>query len=183
MSDVGKNTVLISIVSPDQVGLIAAITGRLFDLGLNLADTSFSILGQGCEFSCVAEAPDHISSRTIMGELKSLEPMQDAEILVSDYRYHADQGENATATHTIEVYGGDQPGLVARLAEVFIDYDANVVRMNSTRRPDDQNPEGPGVYITRFDISVASAREEGCLSAVANTAGALQLQCRHFAKE
>ena len=40
--------VLVSVFCPDRTGLIAAIAGRLFDLGANLGDTSFTVLGGRC---------------------------------------------------------------------------------------------------------------------------------------
>ncbi|WP_321391790.1 ACT domain-containing protein [Emcibacter sp.] len=174
MPNSANHTVLISIVSPDQVGLVAAVTGRLFDLGVNLADTSFAVLGKGCEFSCVAELPGEVSSRFLQSELQSLECLANADCLVTDFRFPVDQDSTSNVTHIIEVGGGDQPGLIARLAEAFIDYDANVVRMHSTRRMGD---DGKMVYHTTFAISVDPDRAEACISAINNTAGQLQLTC------
>lgn len=176
MSKSGKNTFFISIVGPDQVGLIAEVTGRLFDLGINLADTSFSVLGQGCEFSCVAEAMEEISSMEIQNDLENLESLQQADVKVSTYRFSSDHEESAEVTHIIDVEGGDQPGLVARLAEVFIQYDANVVRMNSTRSYDEKNR---GLYITSYAICVDDKRAAACIAAINNTAGQLNLNCRY----
>ena len=42
-------TALISIICEDHPGLIADVTGRLFDLGVNLGDTTFAVLGGGAE--------------------------------------------------------------------------------------------------------------------------------------
>jgi glycine cleavage system transcriptional repressor len=38
-------TALISIICEDRPGVIAAVTGRLYDLEINLGDTSFAVLG------------------------------------------------------------------------------------------------------------------------------------------
>lgn len=43
----------VSMTGPDRVGLISAVTARLFDLGANLADTNFAVLGTGFEFNAV----------------------------------------------------------------------------------------------------------------------------------
>src|SRR5262245_7561107 len=42
---------LVSVICEDRTGLIAAITGRMFDLGINLGDTTFAVLGTGAEFT------------------------------------------------------------------------------------------------------------------------------------
>ena len=34
-------TALISVLCPDRVGVVAAMTGQIFDLGGNLGDTKF----------------------------------------------------------------------------------------------------------------------------------------------
>ena len=45
----------IAISCPDRTGLLAAVTARLFDLGSNLGDTSFTVLGAEATYTCVAE--------------------------------------------------------------------------------------------------------------------------------
>jgi len=48
---------LISVLCEDNPGLIAAITGRLYDIGANLGDTTFAVLGGAAEFTGVCELP------------------------------------------------------------------------------------------------------------------------------
>jgi glycine cleavage system transcriptional repressor len=172
------NLVLISIVSPDQVGLIAAVAGRLYDAGANLADTSFAVLGRACEFSCLAELPAGISLEYIERELADLPVLAQAEVKVAKFRFTPDRSDRASVTHIIEVDGGDRPGLIARLSEVLMNYDANVVRMNSTRL---QQADGSNRYVTTFEVSIPALRVDGCLSAVHNTAGQLNLISQHRA--
>ena len=57
--------VLISFICSDRVGLVADITGCLFDLGGNLSDTTFAVLGGGAEFTVVAQFQSNVNiSRT-----------------------------------------------------------------------------------------------------------------------
>ncbi len=176
MSVATHNLVLISIVSPDQVGLIAAVAGRLYDAGANLADTSFSVLGNGCEFSCLAELPEGVSLEDIEGELKDLDVLAEADLKVTRYKFSPHHLDSAQASHIVEVDGGDRPGLVARVSEVFMNYGANVVRMNATRTP---NADGSSRYLTTFEVSIPSDRQDACLAEVNNTAGQLNLYCHH----
>ena len=64
--------VRIAISCPDRTGLLAAITGRLFDLGASLGDTSFAVLGEAAEFACVAELPDAVSPDETAADLAKL---------------------------------------------------------------------------------------------------------------
>lgn len=170
-----SNSMLISILSPDRVGLIAEVAGELYGLGANLADVSFAVLGTGCEFSGVAELPAGVDAGEVEKCLKRLRSLEEAEVRVTAFPFAGEQGEMAEVTHLIEVEGGDRPGLIARLSEVFMQFGANVVRMNSRRR---SSVEG-GRYLTTFAVSMPPGRAESCLAAVHNTAGQLNLSCHY----
>lgn len=175
-----SETVLISITGEDQVGLIARVTGTLYELGANLADTSFSVLGHGFEFTSVSEILDEDTDvAAIMTALSSLPELDGARIEIQPFDLAPTATERGTITHRIVVSGGDQPGLVARLSEVFIDFQANIIRMNCRRN------EGAGgtEYVTTFAVSIPSARAAHCLSAIGNTAGSLRLQAEWIAVE
>jgi len=170
-----QERILISIVSPDEVGLIAAITGELFDLGLNLEDASFAVLGSGCEFSCVASLGADMTLAEVEEALDALEPLESAEIKVSPLPFSPAHEETAEITHVVEVEGGDMPGLIARMSEVFSEYGANVVRMNSRLR---KGEGGVNCYLTTFAVFMPEGRAETCLAAAHNTAGQLNLDFR-----
>ena len=67
----------------------------------------------------------------------------------------------------------DQPGLVARVSEAFVEFGANIVRLNSERVRGGRKT----LYVTNFDVAIPSDRAQACLAAVANTAAQLQLDC------
>jgi glycine cleavage system transcriptional repressor len=76
-------------------------------------------------------------------------------------------------THRITISGGDQLGLVARLAEVFRQYEANIVRLEARKLSDQEG----GLYVTRFAVFIPEDRRSLCLATVGNTAGTLGLSC------
>jgi len=165
------STVLISIFCPDRTGLVAAIAGRLFDLGVNLGDSSFAMLGTGAEFSSVSDLPVGMEASEVEAELTALPELSGARVEVRPFELEAAHGPQGRITHRVVVSGGDRPGLVARLSEVFGEFKANIVRMDAQRVPEQ------GVYITRFSVSIP-ARVEACLATIGNTAGELNLSCR-----
>ena len=59
------DTALVSIICEDYAGLIAEVTGHLFDLGVNLGDTTFAVLGGAAEFTSVCELTPGIESPTV----------------------------------------------------------------------------------------------------------------------
>ena len=62
------SVVLVSVLGPDRVGLVAAIAEHLFDVGVNLRDTTFAALGSGAEFVAICELPSDLTA----GEIVSL---------------------------------------------------------------------------------------------------------------
>ncbi len=164
----------ISIFCPDQVGLVSAITGKLFDLGINLGDTSFAVLGTGAEFTSVCEAPSELEIQEVQEQLQSLEELKNADISVKHFDLSMLHGPTANITHKIKVKGGDNPGLIARLSEVFIEFKANIVRLDSEKIISGKQDE----YLIHISVWIPELIAEACIATVVNTANTLQMQCQ-----
>lgn len=160
---------LVSVFCPDRTGLIATVTGRLFDLGVNLGDTSFSLLGSGAELTAVCECPDAVSLNELEDAIKDLSDLGPAEIKVSPFTLDPRHGPAATVTHVISVKGGDQPGLIARICEVFIEFRANIVRLDAGPRDSGRD------YLILLEVNIPEASAESCLATLKNTTEALHL--------
>ncbi|MEP3248338.1 MAG: amino acid-binding protein [Sneathiella sp.] len=160
---------LLSVYSHDRVGLISEVTSHLFDRGINLGDTSFAILGKGGEFTSIIHIPEDQPENILVRELQSIEGLEEAEIDIKRFSLRNAQTPPTQITHRIKCEGEDQPGLLARLSEVFIDFDANIVRLKS-----DQMETAAGTrYITRFSVNIPKERATNCLAALGNTAEGL----------
>jgi glycine cleavage system transcriptional repressor len=168
-----SSLVLVSILGRDRVGLVAAVADHLFDAGVNLRDASFATLGTGAEFIALCELPDEVAAPGIEAGLTSLPELEGAQVRATPYSFDPEPVAAGQVTHRITVSGGDQLGLVARLAHVFRQYQANIVRLEARKLPE---AEG-GLYVTRFAVSVGPDQEGACLATVTNTAGALGLSC------
>ncbi|HEX2134423.1 MAG TPA: ACT domain-containing protein [Microvirga sp.] len=162
---------LVSVLGPDRIGLVAAIADYLFSAGVNLGDTAFATLGTGADFQAVCELPETVTTDSVEAGLASLPELEGAQVRVVPYAFDPHPNELARVTHRITISGGDQLGLVARLAEVFRQYGANIVRLEARKLP---AAEG-GLYVTRFAVWIPPDRTSVCLATVANTAGALGL--------
>ncbi|MDE0780878.1 MAG: ACT domain-containing protein [Alphaproteobacteria bacterium] len=166
--------VRIVISCPDRTGLLSAITGRLFDMGVDIGDASFAVLGEAAEFATVARLPDALGAEEVLSALTNLEELDGAEITVAPFTLGATHSESGRVTHRIEVRGTDRPGLVARLTEAFSDYGANIVRMDCERVCGASAED----YVIRIEAWIPEARAETCLAAVDNTAQSLGLSSR-----
>lgn len=160
---------LLTVFSPDRVGLISEVTGLLFDNGINLGDTSFSILGKGGGFSSLIDVPEHLSEYDLTQELKSLNSLSDADIDVKRFSLPDQETPPKAVTHKIWCEGNDQPGLLARLSEVFTEFSGNIVRLKS-----EQIEQADGtLFVTEFAVNIPKERTANCLATLANTAEGL----------
>jgi glycine cleavage system transcriptional repressor len=169
-----SSVALVSVLGPDRVGLVAAIADHLFDVGVNLRDTTFAALGSGAEFVALCELPTDLTAADIEAGLKRLPELEGAEIRAVPYAFDPSPGPAGNITHRITISGGDQLGLVARLSEVFKQYEANIVRLEARKLPESEG----GLYVTRFAVSIPGGQTDLCLATVSNTAGALGLSCQ-----
>jgi glycine cleavage system transcriptional repressor len=169
------NVYLVTVLSSDKTGLVSVISGCLFDLGINLGSTSFTVLGSGAKFTAVCEAGTDVSKNTLEDALNALPELDGAEVQVADFAFSPDLPANAEITHRITIQGGDHPGLVARLSEVFNEFDANIVRLNADRLVDENRDE----YLIQIAAWIPASREHACLASVSNTATSLGMQCSY----
>lgn len=165
---------LVSILCRDRIGLVSAIADCLFAAGVNLRDTAFAVLGKGAEFTSVCELPAGVTAEELHADLKEVSELAGAQIRALPYGFDHHPGPMGKITHHVEVSGGDQLGLIARLSEIFTQNGANIVRLDAQKLPE---AEG-GQYITRFSVYLPPERAELCLAAVENTAGSLGLSSR-----
>ncbi|CCG09626.1 glycine cleavage system protein R [Pararhodospirillum photometricum] len=165
------HTLRIAVSGPDRTGLVAALTGRLFDLGAELADTSFATLGQAAEFTLVCDLPDAISADDVRQDLAGLPALAGYSLWVGPFDLPEEAGVGSTITHRLLLAGGNRPGLVARLAEVFGEFGAGIVRLDSNRLSDGKTQR----YLIRFEINLPDDREMACLATIKNTAEDLGL--------
>lgn len=170
-------TILVSILCPDRTGLVSAVTGLLFELGANLGDASFAVLGEAAEFTAIVEIPDSVTPETIAEEVKALPEIGEGKVTVSPFKLPAVHGPSGKLTHYIRVTGGDSPGLIARLSEVFVQYDANIIGLNAERIPRAEGVQ----YLIRFAVWIPEERAEACIATVVNTTEELRLTC-HWQK-
>lgn len=168
-------TFLVTAFAPDRTGLIADIAGRLFEMGANLGDTTFAVLGSAAEFSSVVEMPEGSTPDAVQADLKLLPELAAARIEVLPFEMNPHHEPQGHITHRIAVTGGDRPGLIARLSELFGQYHANIVRMNAQRIPGPDGGTDGSVLVTRFAVSIPPESEQACLASAGNTAGELGL--------
>jgi len=174
MENKPADTLLITITGKDRVGVVSAVTSYLFETGGNLADCAYAVLGEGFEFSCVAEFDADVTQEEIELGLSENDLLSGAHIRVSRFPFQLMRGQTSEITHIVQITGGDRPGLVARLSEVLVEYDANIVRLSSRRAVGVEGFD----YRTRFAVYIPPGRVKALEAALYNTTGSMRLECQ-----
>ena len=160
---------LVSVFGPDRVGLVSAITGRLFDLGINLGDTTFAVLGEGAEFTAICQLPRSLTLAALNVELTGLPELRDLRVEVVPFELDPVRQPSARITHHIACEGPDQPGLLARLSEALTGFGANIVRINARQAGVRESQ----IYVIRIAVRIPEGKEQACRATLDNTAGQL----------
>ena len=106
--------------------------------------------------------PTGLTVAALEAGLTGLPELKDAQIRVVPFAFDPAPRPMGRVTHRVEVSGGDQLGLIARLSEIFTQFGANIVRLEARKLPD---AEG-GLYVTRFAVwlppTAPSLPRRGC---------------------
>jgi len=164
--------VRIHISCPDDRGLLAAVTALVFDLGGDLGDATFALLGERAELICVCAVPIDLAEEALERAIATLSALSKGEVSVRPFRLGHVHAQSGHTTHVIRVRGHDRPGLVAQLAEGISELGANVVRFDAEY---DEGDSG-GEYAMRFELWIPQGLEDAVLAQAANTAEAVGLR-------
>ena len=154
------NMGIVTIDCADRVGLVSETAGILFDLGANMEDTVFRVFGDQAKLTAVCDFPSDLSLDELQFSLIEQLGLGNEEVNVAPYTGPTLENPSESITHRIIVSGGDRPGLIARLSEVFVQFRANIVRLNAEKSSDDEN----ATYRIRIDLSISPNNERACLA-------------------
>ena len=113
-----KNTFLITAFGKDRPGIVAGVTGILYDLGANVEDASMTRLGGEFTMMLVTSVPASLSGDKLERELKSLEKKLGIQTAAKGIPYAGGgSAQGAPPRYMIAVYGSDHPGIVYRVTD------------------------------------------------------------------
>jgi len=144
------NRTVVFVLGPDRPGIIAAVAQTLFEQGCNLEDVSQTCLGGQFVgiFVVAADGPDREQEL-----VQALRARLDPAGLFVHLRSVPAAGEPpapAGEPHVITTVGPDRPGLVAGIAGLLAQYDANITNLKAL-------PRGAGAgqeYVTFYEVDI-----------------------------
>lgn len=137
----------VTAVGADRPGIIARVTGVLFERGGNLEDSSMTNLGGHFAIMLLVTSPEPPAEL----EAALAEATADLDLVVT-VREVGPGSHSAPATHVLSVYGSDRPGIVAAATALLADRGVNVTDLTT------RVLEGEGaVYAMMLEIALPEA--------------------------
>lgn len=141
------NHFALTIIGRDRAGIVSDVTGILYQLGCNIADSSCSILGGQFSMILILSHPE-LQNREAFGD--AFTPLEESGLSVflrtlkpgGEVRSHID-GEICM----ISVYGADKPGIVYRVARELGERKINITDLNTKLIGEQDSP----VYVMMIE--------------------------------
>jgi glycine cleavage system transcriptional repressor len=117
----------ITVLGHDRPGIIAQTTGALADLGLNIEDSTMTLL-RG-HFAMMLITAGDAEAATVETALSGL--TADGTLSVSVREVPPESGSSAGAAYLLSVHGGDRPGIVSSLAAEVAGVGGNITDLTT----------------------------------------------------
>jgi glycine cleavage system transcriptional repressor len=126
----------LTAVGTDRPGIVAALTGALYDLGCNIEDADSTVLRGVFAVTLVVAAPAGLDGPTL--ERAAASALGPIGASVSVRAIDDEPGPPAYATHRMRAHGTDRPGIVALLSRLLADRGVNMTSFSSHSSDDDE---------------------------------------------
>ena len=121
-------TYALSALGADRPGIVAAITQRLMDHGVNVTDSHMGILRGHFAMTLIVAVPGEVAE--LQADLeRTAEDLGLQAVTLAPVQEDAPAGPEPT--HTVTVYGADHPGIVAAVTRTLADAGVNVCDLNT----------------------------------------------------
>lgn len=149
----------ITVIGHDRPGIIAEATAALAELGLNLEDSTMTLL-RG-HFAMMLVCSGDVSSEGIASRLAFL--AEDGSLDVSVREVPEEQvGGTTGAPYVLTVHGGDRPGIVSAVAARVAEVGGNITDL-TTRLSGD-------LYLLIAEVDLPAGTDEESLQAALRAA-------------
>jgi glycine cleavage system transcriptional repressor len=148
------NKVIIAVLGKDRPGIIAAVSGVLYELECNIENVSQTILQTQFSGTFIVGVPDPLTGSDLRRQLcERLRPMNLDVFIKAIEEPPAGGDEPASEPFVITTRGPDQKGLVARVTAVIAKHSVNVTNLQAVFKGG-ENPHD-NIMIYEVDIPVA----------------------------
>jgi glycine cleavage system transcriptional repressor len=128
------STISISVTGKDQAGIIAALSGAIFQSGGNLEDASMTILEGEFAMIFIASLKDEMQLKRVKVKLEALKKRYSLSVTVKKIQRTLERGEKhqpGTEAWILSVIGKDRAGMVYEICKLLAAKNLNITDLNS----------------------------------------------------
>jgi len=133
-------TVVLTGVGRDRVGIVAELTDALFQMGCNLLDSSMTLLRGEFAVILMVSLPEKVTLDLLSQRLKAIQQKLGFTLhvrLLSDEELNIK--ESTDPIFVISVYGADKPGIVSGVTRKLAELGANITDVQTKRTTEKQS--------------------------------------------
>jgi glycine cleavage system transcriptional repressor len=163
-------TVVLTGVGRDRVGIVAELTDALFGLGCNLLDSSMTLLRGEFAVILMVSLPESVTLDVLSERLKTIQEKLGFALhvrLLSEEELKS--SESTDSIYVISVYGADKPGIVSGVTRKLAQLGVNITDVQTKRTSEKQS-----IFIMVLEVTVPpSLTAERLNSELKSTAASL----------
>jgi glycine cleavage system transcriptional repressor len=145
-----NQTVVLTGVGRDRVGIVAELTDALFELGCNLLDSSMTLLRGEFAVILMVSLPESVTLDQLSQRLKSIQEKLGFALhqrLLSEEELKS--SDNTDPIFVISVYGADKPGIVSGVTRKLAQLGVNITDVQTKRTSEKQS-----IFIMVLEVTV-----------------------------
>jgi glycine cleavage system transcriptional repressor len=172
-----KRQMIISVLSKDRPGIIADVTGAIFELNGDLADLNQSILCNYLTMILIATFPGEVNPEDVIAKLSHVKSKSKFNVIVKELDSELEQnnGSMPQKTYVVTAQGKNKSGLVFGISSFCYKRNINILDLSTTLK------DGQYTMILQIDLTrienIKKLREE--LAEYADKAG-LHVMMQHY---
>ena len=145
---------IISLMAANRVGILAAATTAVAELGGDLREVSATVVQKFFTMILAAEFPDHREPQVIVDHIRDVCRPYAIEVCLKDPTQETLQQESPdeTSMYSMSLTGRDAPGVLRQITSRLAEEEIDINELYATRTNDDQSAEQDFVIIMEFAV-------------------------------
>ncbi len=128
------NFFLISIFGRDRPGIVSGVSRVLYDLGLNIEDSSMTRLKGEFTIMLVVSDPENLEEESILSALKDVGERLNLSIICKKLPEDWEEEYKGKEIYRIVVSGADKPGIVYSVSNLLSKNGINISDLRTEKR-------------------------------------------------
>jgi glycine cleavage system transcriptional repressor len=125
------NYAMLTAMGKDQPGIVAGVSGVLFEKGCNIEESTMARLGGDFTVMLMLRMPEGVTARQLDQELVTLRGKLKMTIQLTDLRPEDAMEPPEVPRHVVSVYGADKKGIVARITQHLAEHSVNITNLTT----------------------------------------------------